>query len=53
VSLNQVIVEELSKAASGSRKRGDFSDLVGEWTPDAAFDAIVAAGRKVDRDKWA
>ncbi len=52
VSLNQVIVEELSLAASGARKRADFSDLVGKWEPDAAFDEILAAGRQIDRDKW-
>jgi len=52
VSLNQMIVEELSEAAIGARKRADFSDLVGKWTPDAAFDEILAAGRRIDRDKW-
>jgi len=52
VSLNQMIVEELSEAAIGSRNRADFSDLVGKWTPDAAFDEILAAGRQIDRDKW-
>src|SRR5438045_1677145 len=36
LSLNQVIVEELRQAATGARKREDFSDLVGKWTPDAA-----------------
>ncbi len=52
VSLNQVLVEELSEAAIGARNRADFSDLVGKWTPDPAFDEIVAAGRQIDRDKW-
>ena len=52
VSLNRVIVEELSEAAIGAAKRADFSDLVGKWTPDAAFDEILAAGRQIDRDKW-
>ena len=52
VSLNQVIIEELSEAALGARKRADFSDLVGKWTPDAAFDEIIAAGRGTDRKKW-
>ncbi|MEO8597475.1 MAG: hypothetical protein ABI759_29425 [Candidatus Solibacter sp.] len=52
VSLNQVIVEELSEAAVGARQRADFSDLVGKWTPDPAFDQILAAGRKIDRNKW-
>lgn len=52
VSLNQLIVEELSEAATGARNRADFSDLVGKWTPDPAFDEIVAAGRQIDLDKW-
>ena len=52
VSLNQMIVEELSESVIGARKRADFSDLVGKWTPDAAFDEILAAGRQIDRDKW-
>jgi hypothetical protein len=52
VSLNQVILEELSEAALGARKRADFSDLVGKWTPDPAFDEIIAAGRQIDRKKW-
>jgi hypothetical protein len=52
VSLNQMIVEELCEAATSARKRADFSDLVGKWTPDAAFDQTLAAGRQIDRDKW-
>jgi hypothetical protein len=52
LSLNQMIVEQLSEAAMGARKRADFSDLVGKWIPDAAFDEILAAGRKIDRNKW-
>lgn len=52
VSLNQMIVEELSEAAIGVRKRADFSDLVGQWTPDPAFDEILAATRQIDLDKW-
>jgi hypothetical protein len=51
-SLNQVIVEELSRAALGSSRRAHFSDLVGKWTPDPGFDQMIAAQRKIDRDKW-
>jgi hypothetical protein len=51
-SLNQVIVEELALATVGHKKRADFSDLVGRWTPDPAFDEILAAQRKIDLDKW-
>ena len=52
LSLNQMIVEELSESAIGAKKRADFSDLVGKWTPDAVFDEILAAGRKIDPNKW-
>ena len=51
-SLNQVIVDELIAATTGSRRRVDFTDLVGQWTPDAAFDEILAAQRQIDPDKW-
>jgi hypothetical protein len=51
-SLNQVIVDELTIATVGRKQRADFSDLVGRWTPDPAFDEIVGAQRKIDLDKW-
>jgi hypothetical protein len=52
LSLNQIIIVELGEAAIGTRNRTDFSDLVAKWTPDAEFDAILAAGRQIDWDKW-
>jgi hypothetical protein len=52
VSLNQMIVEELSEATTGTKIRADFSDLVGKWTPDPAFDEVLSAGRKIDKSKW-
>ena len=51
VSLNQVIVDELRAATTGAQKRADFSDVAGQWTPDPAFDDIIAAQRNVDRDQ--
>jgi plasmid stability protein len=51
-SLNQVLLEELTVAAIGGQRRADFSDLAGGWTPDPAFDEILAAQRRIDRDKW-
>jgi hypothetical protein len=51
-SLNQVILDELTVTTTGRQVRADFSDLVGKWTPDPAFDEILAAQRKIDRDKW-
>ena len=51
-SLNQVIVEELIAVTTGVRKRADFHDVAGRWTPDPAFDEIMATHRQIDPDKW-
>jgi len=51
-SLNQFIVDELTMATGGRRLRADFSDLVGRWTADPAFDEILSAQRQIDPDKW-
>ena len=51
-SLNQIILDELTNATVGCATRADFSDLVGQWTPDPAFDEIIASQRRIDRDKW-
>jgi hypothetical protein len=51
-SLNQQVLEELTRAAAGPGPRADFSDPVGRWTPDPAFDEIVGSCRQIDRDKW-
>ncbi len=52
ISLNQVILDELVDATLGRKRKADFSDLVGRWTPDAGFDEIIAAQRQIDWDKW-
>ncbi len=51
-SLNQLILEELTQATIGHQQRADFSDLVGRWVPDPAFDEILSAQRQIDWDKW-
>ena len=51
-SLNQVLIDELTMATVGQPKRADFTDLVGQWTPDPAFDEILASQRRIDPDKW-
>jgi hypothetical protein len=51
-SLNQLILGELTLATIGRLPRADFSDLVGRWTPDPAFDEILAGQRQIDLDKW-
>jgi hypothetical protein len=52
LSLNQVILDELTEAAIGRKRRADFSDLTGRWTPDPAFDEILSAQRQIDLDQW-
>jgi hypothetical protein len=47
-----LIVDELTMATGGHRRRADFSDLVGRWTADPAFDEILAAQRRIDPGKW-
>ncbi|MGA3024317.1 MAG: hypothetical protein ABSF98_06075 [Bryobacteraceae bacterium] len=39
-------IEDSANAATVvGQRRADFSDLVGQWTPDPAFDEILAAQR--------
>ena len=52
MSLNQVIVEELTAGTIGRRKQADFHDVAGQWKPDPAFDKIIATQRQIDPDKW-
>jgi DNA mismatch repair protein MutH len=51
-SVNQVVVEALTGATVGERAKADFSDLVGQWTPDGEFDQVLAAQRRIDPGKW-
>jgi len=52
LSLNRLILDELTHAALGQKQKADFSDLVGAWVPDPGFDEIIAAQRQIDRNKW-
>ena len=52
LSLNQLVVEELTRATIGRTRKSDFSDFVGQWTPDPAFDEVIASQRQIDWDKW-
>jgi len=52
LSLNQIIVEELTAGTTGVRKRADFHDIAGQWTPDPAFDEVIASQRQIDPDQW-
>jgi hypothetical protein len=51
-SLNQIVVDELTRAFIGRPVRADFSDLVGKWVPDPGFDEVVASQRQIDGDRW-
>lgn len=51
-SLNQVILDELVEATLGQKPRADFSAFVGRWTPDPAFDEVLASQRQIDADLW-
>jgi hypothetical protein len=51
-SLNHLILEELIAVSIGQRRKADFSDLTGKWTPDPAFDEILASQRQIDWEKW-
>lgn len=52
ISINQLIIEKLSDATVGEKPYTDFSDLVGQWVPDAAFDEILQDVRVVNLDDW-
>jgi plasmid stability protein len=51
-SLNDVVVEELTEATIGAKRRIDLSDVTGGWIPDSAFDEVLASQRQIDWDKW-
>lgn len=51
-SLNQVILDELAAATIGRPRRADFSQFVGAWIPDPAFDEVISSQRQIDWDKW-
>ena len=53
MSINQLIIEELTKATIGRRKAADFSDMVGRWNPDTEFDAIIEGQRDIHAEDWA
>ena len=52
ISLNQLVVNELTRATVGGTRKADFSGLVGQWTADPGFDEVIASQRQIDWDKW-
>ena len=51
-SLNQLIVDQLTAATIGAKRKTDLSDVTGGWIPDPAFDEILASQRQIDWEKW-
>ena len=51
-SLNHIVLDELTRALIGKPVKADFSDLVGQWAPDPAFDEVIASQRQIDPAKW-
>ncbi|MGH9466460.1 MAG: hypothetical protein ACRD1Y_03805 [Terriglobales bacterium] len=51
-SLNQLAIEELIAATQRTRQRADFTDLVGRWSKDPGFDALVAEQPQTDWKMW-
>jgi hypothetical protein len=52
VSINQVIIDELTIATIGRKQFADFSGFVGRWTPDPAFDEILERQREINANDW-
>ena len=52
MSINQVIIEELTLATLGRKQVADFSEFVGRWAPDPDFDKILESQRQVNADDW-
>ena len=52
ISVNQLILDELTKATIGHRQKADFTDLVGRWVPDEAFDEAVESQRTIEAADW-
>ncbi|BDC48023.1 hypothetical protein F183_A03390 [Bryobacterales bacterium F-183] len=51
-SPNRLIPEDLSAVTREDRPKVDFSDVVGGWVPDPAFDETIASQRQIDHRKW-
>ena len=54
ISLNQLLVEELSAGGGGGRARRYrfLKNLGGRWQDDSEFDRILSEQRRIDRGLW-
>lgn len=52
ISINQLIIDELTQATIGRTQFGDFSEFVGRWAPDPSFDETIERQREIHADDW-
>ena len=53
ISLNQLLVEELTEATGGEPKtRRSLKPLLGKWQDDPEFDRILEEQRRIDQEMW-
>jgi hypothetical protein len=54
VSLNQLLVEELTHAsgAAAERRYRSLDQFAGAWKEDPEFDRILEEQRQIDRSAW-
>ena len=52
MSINQLIIEGLTLATLGSKQVADFSEFVGRWAQDRAFDEVLEIQREIHADDW-
>lgn len=54
VSLNRLLVEELTNAAGGAREQSyrSLKSIAGRWKEDPEFERILQGQRKIDWKLW-
>ena len=54
VSLNRLLVEELTRAANpgGERKYRSLEGIAGAWEKDREFDRVLEEQRRIDWSLW-
>lgn len=53
ISLNQLLVEELTEATGGEpKRRRSLQHLLGKWQDDPEFDRILEEQRQIDQEMW-
>ena len=52
ISLNEAVIEGLTKSTVGHRQVSDFSKFLGMMDPDDAFDGALKAQREISEEDW-